>query len=413
MVPVALTEDARELYDAVEALSKERVGNMLERNGGFSSAMVQSNVLSMLTRLRQLALHPGLVPPNYVEQLRITTENEDTSSAPAIQLTAADKIRLQGLLAQAIEDNEECPICFGILAEPRITACSHCFCLACITEDRRPITIGDLIEPPPPTELTQAPIRREEDEDLTGIRAGSSAKIDQLIHLLKLTPSTEKSLVFSQFTSFLDKIAENLEAEGISYVRFDGKMSAKRRQETIAQFSVPLAEDESPALLLTQAPSQRPTRTRSGRSGVANVNGADYAGDNGEDGDYVMSGGEDDDFIDDADEESRPTKGKGKGKKKAKSRPALDGVSTFGGVNPKVMLISLKAGALGLNLTVANNVYLMDPWWQEGIESQAIDRCNRIGQTKPVHVYQMIAENTVESKVIEIQEKKKLLVKQG
>ncbi len=114
----------------MEALSKERVGNMLERNGGFSSAMVQSNVLSMLTRLRQLALHPGLVPPNYVEQLRITTENEDTSSAPAIQLTAADKIRLQGLLAQAIEDNEECPICFGILAEPRITACSHCFCLA-------------------------------------------------------------------------------------------------------------------------------------------------------------------------------------------------------------------------------------------------------------------------------------------
>ena len=54
---------------------------------------------------------------------------------------------------------------------------------------------------------------------------------------------------------------------------------------------------------------------------------------------------------------------------------------------------------MGLNLTVANNVYLMDPWWQEGIESQAIDRCNRIGQTKPVHVYQLIAENTVESKV--------------
>jgi len=52
----------------------------------------------------------------------------------------------------------------------------------------------------------------------------------------------------------------------------------------------------------------------------------------------------------------------------------------------------------------------MDPWWQEGIESQAIDRCNRIGQTKPVHVYQLIAENTVESKVIEIQEKKKRLI---
>ena len=66
--------------------------------------------------------------------------------------------------------------------------------------------MGDLIEPPAPTELTQALVRREEDEELVGIRAGSSAKIDQLVHLLKLTPSTEKSLVFSQFTSFLDKV---------------------------------------------------------------------------------------------------------------------------------------------------------------------------------------------------------------
>lgn len=67
--------------------------------------------------------------------------------------------------------------------------------------------MGDLIEPAPPTELTQAPVRREEDEDLTGLRAGSSAKIDSLVNLLKLTPTTEKSLVFSQFTSFLDKVS--------------------------------------------------------------------------------------------------------------------------------------------------------------------------------------------------------------
>ena len=57
-------------------------------------------------------------------------ENEDAAAAPAIAITPADRVRLQGLLAQAIEDNEECPVCFGILAEPRITSCSHCFCLA-------------------------------------------------------------------------------------------------------------------------------------------------------------------------------------------------------------------------------------------------------------------------------------------
>jgi SWI/SNF-related matrix-associated actin-dependent regulator of chromatin subfamily A3 len=66
--------------------------------------------------------------------------------------------------------------------------------------------MGDLIEPPPPTEMTQAPVRREENEDLNGIRTGSSAKIDMLVHLLRLSPSDEKSLVFSQFTGFLDKV---------------------------------------------------------------------------------------------------------------------------------------------------------------------------------------------------------------
>jgi SWI/SNF-related matrix-associated actin-dependent regulator of chromatin subfamily A3 len=83
----------------------------------------------MLTRLRQLALHPGLLPPNYLEQLRTAAEN-DENPVPSIKLSAADKVRLQGLLAQAIEDNEECPICFGIIDEPRITSCSHVFCLA-------------------------------------------------------------------------------------------------------------------------------------------------------------------------------------------------------------------------------------------------------------------------------------------
>ena len=65
--------------------------------------------------------------------------------------------------------------------------------------------MGNLIEPAPPTDLTQAPVRREE-EETSNLRGGSSAKIDQLVHLLGLTPATEKSLVFSQFTGFLDKV---------------------------------------------------------------------------------------------------------------------------------------------------------------------------------------------------------------
>lgn len=66
--------------------------------------------------------------------------------------------------------------------------------------------MSDVIEPLPPTELTQAVLRVDDEDTEDSGRKGSSAKIEQLVHLLKLTPSSEKSLVFSQFTSFLDKV---------------------------------------------------------------------------------------------------------------------------------------------------------------------------------------------------------------
>lgn len=80
----------------------------------------------MLTRLRQLALHPGLIPIDYVDQLRHMDEDNDS----VMLVNPEGKARLQSLLLQAIEDCEECPICFGVLDDPRITACSHRFCLA-------------------------------------------------------------------------------------------------------------------------------------------------------------------------------------------------------------------------------------------------------------------------------------------
>ena len=85
----------------------------------------------MLTRLRQVALHPGLLPPNYLEQLRADMDQPQEDGHPSgVQITHEDKIRLQAILAKGIEDNEECPICFDILNEPRITGCAHMFCLA-------------------------------------------------------------------------------------------------------------------------------------------------------------------------------------------------------------------------------------------------------------------------------------------
>ena len=74
-----------------------------------------------------------------------------------------------------------------------------------------------------------------------------------------------------------------------------------------------------------------------------------------------------------------------------------------------LFLVSLKAGGLGLNLTAAEYVFLLDPWWNPAVEAQAIDRTHRIGQTRPVFAYRLIARDTVEEKVLELQETKRAL----
>ena len=74
-----------------------------------------------------------------------------------------------------------------------------------------------------------------------------------------------------------------------------------------------------------------------------------------------------------------------------------------------VFLISLKAGGIGLNLTEADTVIIYDPWWNPAVETQAADRAHRIGQDKPVFVYKLITENTVEEKMIAMQDRKRTL----
>jgi SNF2 family DNA or RNA helicase len=77
----------------------------------------------------------------------------------------------------------------------------------------------------------------------------------------------------------------------------------------------------------------------------------------------------------------------------------------------RVFLISLKAGGVGLNLTKADYVFLIDPWWNPAVENQAIDRCYRIGQDKKVMAYKMICKDTIEEKIVTLQQKKKQVSK--
>ena len=72
----------------------------------------------------------------------------------------------------------------------------------------------------------------------------------------------------------------------------------------------------------------------------------------------------------------------------------------------QVFLISLKAGGVGLNLTAAEYVFILDPWWNPAVERQAIDRAHRIGQEKTVFAYKFISRNSIEEKILVLQEKK-------
>jgi len=75
-----------------------------------------------------------------------------------------------------------------------------------------------------------------------------------------------------------------------------------------------------------------------------------------------------------------------------------------------VFLISLKSGAIGLNLTVATNVFLVDPWWNPAVEDQAIERVHRIGQKNKVNVYRFVCEKTIEERIMQLNAQKKVMI---
>jgi superfamily II DNA or RNA helicase len=147
-----------------------------------------------------------------------------------------------------------------------------------------------------------------------GQEADTSSKVERLVEaLLDAVAEGHKALVFSQWTSLLDKIEPHLEAASIRFTRLDGS-----------------------------------TRDRGAVVG---------------------------EFQDDA--------------------------------GPPVLLVSLKAGGTGLNLTAADHVFLMDPWWNPAVEEQAADRAHRFGQERPVVVYRMVTKDTVEEGILALQDRKR------
>jgi len=353
-----LSKQEREVYDYIYTRAKKTFNATMEAGTVLKS---YTTIFAQILRLRQSCCHPVLT-----RNKAIAEEEDDAAAAADIANGLADDMDLSELIERftsdseehdiankygahvlqqiQIEANNECPICSEEpMIEPAVTGCWHSACKQCLLDyiehqkDKHTLPLCfNCREPINQRDIFEIVRHDNNDDDLYSatrtndnfaprislVRIGnaSSAKIAALTtHLkaLRRDSPTIKSVVFSQFTSFLDLIAPALARASIPTLRFDGAMTQKARAATIVEFT-------------------------NHNQGI-------------------------------------------------------------------VLLLSLRAGGVGLNLTAASNVFMMDPWWSFAVEAQAIDRVHRMGQEEAVKVVRFIVEGSIEGRMLKIQDRKKFM----
>jgi DNA repair protein RAD5 len=357
---IVLSQDERDVYDHIYLRAKSVFAANAE-NGTLLKSY--TTIFAQILRLRQSCCHPILT-----SKANIVADAEDAALASDLANGLADDMDLGSLIERFTAEGDqdvnkfgahvlkqiqdeaeaECPICSEEpMIDQAVTGCWHSACKECLLNYinhqrdknelprcfncREPINARDVfevvrhdhIEPEnhafkvedpnvPSTQTPRVSLRR--------IGLNGSAKTQALLtHLknIRREDKTVKSVVFSQFTSFLDLIEPALTRDHIPFLRFDGTMSQKARAHILTEFGA------SP--------------------------------------------------------------------------------------KPYVLLLSLRAGGVGLNLTCAQNVFMMDPWWSFAVEAQAIDRVHRMGQEKEVKVVRFVVDGSIEEKMLRIQERKKFM----
>ncbi|KAA8548778.1 hypothetical protein F0562_000462 [Nyssa sinensis] len=321
------SEAEHDFYDALFRRSKVQFDQFVAQGKVLHN---YANILELLLRLRQCCNHPFLVMSRGDTQeyadlnklVRRFSEINSDASAPS------QKAPTQAYIEEVVEgirrgENAECPICLEYADDPVLTPCAHRMCRECLLSSWRTPSSGlcpicrQLLKK---TDLITCPsenrFRIDVEKDWK-----ESSKVTKLLDCLECTHesgSGEKSIVFSQWTSFLDLLEIPLKRRRIGFLRFDGKLVQKQRERVLKEFN--------------------------------------------ETGEKM------------------------------------------------VLLMSLKAGGVGLNLTAASNVYLMDPWWNPAVEEQAIMRIHRIGQKRTVSVRRFIVKDTVEERMQQVQARKQRMI---
>jgi SWI/SNF-related matrix-associated actin-dependent regulator of chromatin subfamily A3 len=230
--PIKFHSHERQKYDAFSAQAKGLVDQMKHNEGNNKTF---TNLLEVLLRMRQCCNHWKLCGEDRVNRiLALVEENKvvDVSNH-------ASRRALQDVLQLKIDCQEECPICMDSFRSPVITACAHVFCNECvervIQEQRKcPMCRNEL---PDVTSLVPpaAGFGEGEEEEVEIDADVTSSKIEALIKILNASQHAKdtKTVVFSQWTSFLDVVQAQLGIHGLRFTRLDGKMPASRRDGAI------------------------------------------------------------------------------------------------------------------------------------------------------------------------------------
>ncbi|EMD37109.1 hypothetical protein CERSUDRAFT_155596 [Gelatoporia subvermispora B] len=283
--------EERAFYESVEQKVSNKL-QQLQEQGEMSKNY--TSMLVLLLRLRQACNHPSLITQDYKKdreavEPRAAKNDDDDDEADDL----ADAFAGLG-----VSQIKRCQLCQEELTSENMGddgTCSACLDVA-------------------------VKARRKSMNPSSGLPP-QSAKTRKTLELLQSiderSDSTEKTIIFSQFTSMLDIIEPFLKDAGVKFVRYDGSMNKIEREQ------------------------------------------------------------------------------------------ALEKIKTSS--STRVILISFKAGSTGLNLTCCNNVILIDLWWNPALEDQAFDRAHRFGQKRDVHIHKLCVPDTVEQRILELQERKRAL----
>ncbi|XP_050219335.1 DNA repair protein RAD5B isoform X2 [Mercurialis annua] len=321
------SEAEYDFYDALFRRSKVQFDQFVEQGKVLHN---YASILELLLRLRQCCNHPFLVlsradSQQYSDLNKLAKRFLETNVDSA---TPGQTGPTRAYVEEVVEgirkgENTECPICMEYADDPVLTSCAHRMCRECLLSSWRTSTIGlcpicrtQLKK----TELITCPTENKFRVDVEK-NWKESSKVSKLLECLEQIQKSgcdEKSIIFSQWTSFLDLLEIPLKRRGIGFLRFDGRLVQKQREKVLKEFNE---------------------------------------------------------------------------------------------TNEKmVLLMSLKAGGVGLNLTAASNVFIMDPWWNPAVEEQAIMRIHRIGQKRTVVVRRFIIKDTVEERMQQVQARKQRMI---